>query len=321
MIKLSTNDSQVGGKFDRIEVRGKNVTIKDVTVEGEGIALYSNYNCSGLVVEDSTFISHSNNAVKIIADNIGGIVENVVFRNCKFIGGRMAVEIQNHKNTDYKINGVRFEGCEFVVAEPQPTVKNEYPYGLSLSGYGRNVVVDGCKFEGCGKGIEIAGFSEVTIGNCDISGKSFSVISSNKRAMEKITIKDSRIKGMVRLTISSNSLLEANTIECSYVEIKSSHNVSILKNNITSTGNYSVMLNQSSKCLVEHNNLVQKGSNYSIVRAYKLKSTGNITRNNNLMMKYPKVGTWYDQIEGAAGNVFTDNKKSFIKDKENGSKK
>lgn len=46
MIKLSTNDSQVGGKFDRIEVRGKNVTIKDVTVEGEGIALYSN--CSEL---------------------------------------------------------------------------------------------------------------------------------------------------------------------------------------------------------------------------------------------------------------------------------
>lgn len=114
MIKLNSNGSQVGGKFDRIEVRGKNVTIKDVTVEGEGITLYSNYNCSGLTVEDSTFISHSNNAVKIIADNVGGIVENVVFRNCKFVGGRMAVEIQNHKNTDYKVNGVRFEGCEFV---------------------------------------------------------------------------------------------------------------------------------------------------------------------------------------------------------------
>lgn len=43
MIKLNSNDSQVGGKFNRIEVRGKNVTIKDVTVESEGIALYSNY--------------------------------------------------------------------------------------------------------------------------------------------------------------------------------------------------------------------------------------------------------------------------------------
>jgi hypothetical protein len=35
MIKLSTNGSQVGGKFDRIEVRGKFVTIKDVVMENE----------------------------------------------------------------------------------------------------------------------------------------------------------------------------------------------------------------------------------------------------------------------------------------------
>ena len=96
MIKLSTNGSQVGGKFDRIEVRGKNATIKDVVVEGDGVALYSNYNCSGLVVEDSTFISHTNNAVKLIADNIGGEIEGIVFKNCKFLGGRMAMELQNH---------------------------------------------------------------------------------------------------------------------------------------------------------------------------------------------------------------------------------
>lgn len=43
MIKLNSNGSQIGGKFDRIEVRGKNVTIKDVVVEGDGVALYSNY--------------------------------------------------------------------------------------------------------------------------------------------------------------------------------------------------------------------------------------------------------------------------------------
>ena len=313
MIKLSTNGSQIGGKFDRIEVRGKNVTIKDVVVEGEGIALYSNYNCSGLVVEDSTFISHTNNAVKIIADNVGGIVENVVFKNCKFVGGRMAVEVQNHKNTDYKINGVRFEVCKFVVAEPQPTVKNEYPYGLSLSGYGRDVVVDGCKFEGCGKGIEIAGFSEVTIGNCDISGRSFSIISSNDRDMERIYVRNSKLKGMVRLTISSNSLLEANNIECPYVEIKNSNNVIVAENKITSTGHYTVMLNQSSICSVKQNNLVQEGSNYSIVRCYGSKAKNNVIVDNTLKMKKPKKGKWWDQASGATRNIFENNKTSYFK--------
>lgn len=313
MIKLNTNGSQIGGKFDRIEVRGKFVTIKDVTVEGEGITLYSNYNCSGLVVEDSTFISHSNNAVKLIADNVGGIVENVTFKNCKFIGSRMAVEIQNHKNTDYKINGVRFEGCEFVVAEPQPTVKNEYPFGLSLSGYGRNVVVDGCKFTDCLKGIEIVGFSDVTIEDCNITGSSFSIISSNDRDMERIYIRDSKLKGMVRLTNCSSSILANNEIECPYVEIKNSNNVIVAENKITSTGHYTVMLNQSSICSVKQNNLVQKGSNYSIVRCYGSKAKNNVIVDNTLKMKKPKKGKWWDQASGATRNIFENNKTSYFK--------
>lgn len=304
MIKLNSNGSQIGGKFDRIEVRGKNVTIKDVTVEGEGITLYSNYNCSGLVVEDSTFISHSNNAVKIIADNIGGTIENVVFRNCKFIGNRMAVELQNHKNTDYKVNGVRFEGCEFVVAMPQPTVKNDYPYGLSLSGYGRNVVADGCKFEGCSKGVEIVGFSDVTIENCDISGSAFSIISSNDRNMEKIYIRGSKLKGMVRLTNCSSSVLANNEIECPYVEIKNSNNVIVAENAIISTGHYSVMLNQSSDCSVARNVIKQTSkANWSVMRCYGKNAKRNVLKGNTIT-RAKKVGKIWDEYNGAKGNIF-----------------
>lgn len=304
MIKLSTNGSQVGGKFDRIEVRGKNVTIKDVVVEGDGVALYSNYNCSGLTVEDCTFISHSNNAVKIISDNVGGVIENVVFRNCKFVGGRMAVEIQNHKNTDYKVNGVRFEGCEFVVAVPQPTVKNDYPYGLSISGYGRNVVADGCKFEGCSKGIEIVGFSDVTIGDCDISGSAFSIISSNDRDMENITIEDCYLKGMVRLTNCSSSVLANNEIECPYVEIKNSNNVIVAENKITSTGHYSVMLNQSNDCSVARNVIKQTSkANWSVMRCYGKQAKNNVLKGNTIT-RAKKVGKVWDEYNGASENVY-----------------
>jgi hypothetical protein len=192
-------------------------------------------------------------------------------------------------------------------------VKNDYPYGLSLSGYGRNVVADGCKFEGCSKGIEIVGFSEVTIEDCNISGSAFSIISSNDRDMERIYVRDSKLKGMVRLTNCSSSVLANNEIECPYVEIKNSNNVIVVENTIISTGHYSVMLNQSSICSVKQNVLVQKGSNYGIVRCYGSKAKNSVIVDNTLKMKKPKKGKWYDQASGATRNIFENNKTSYFK--------
>jgi hypothetical protein len=315
MIKLSTNGSQIGGKFDRIEVRGKNVTIKDVTVEGEGITLYSNYNCSGLVVEDSTFISHTNNAVKIIADNVGGIVENVVFRNCKFIGVRMAVEIQNHGKLTppaegvpddwYKIRGVEFEDCTF----------ESDGYALSLSGYGKNARCYNCSFTGTTKGVEVVGFVDVVLQSCQLTGKQ-AFISSNKRP-SKVALRLCKLKGGVRFENCTDSGMAWCIAEASpYVEIKHSTRTALLGCEITSSANYGVMINESRECTVINCKIANTGSNYSVVRCYKPKSTGNIISGNTLMMKKPKVGKWYDQKDGASGNVFENNKQEYIAQKQ-----
>jgi hypothetical protein len=315
MIKLNTNGSQIGGKFDRIEVRGKNVTIKDVTVEGEGITLYSNYNCSGLTVEDSTFISHSNNAVKIIADNVGGIVENVTFKNCKFIGGRMAVELQNHGKLTppaegvpedwYKINGVEFEGCTF----------ESDGYALSLSGYGKNARCYNCSFTGTKKGVEVVGFVDVVLQNCQLTGKQ-AFISSNKRP-NKVALRLCRLKGGVRLENCTDSGMAWCIADASpYVEIKHSSRTALLGCEITSAVNYGVMINESRECTVINCKIANTGSNYSVVRCYKPKSTGNIIRGNTLMMLKPKVGKWYDNKDGASGNVFEGNKQEYIAQKQ-----
>lgn len=312
MIKLSTNESQVGGKFDRIEVRGKNVTIKDVVVEGDGVALYSNYNCSGLTVEDSTFISHNNNAVKIIADNVGGIVGNVVFRNCKFVGGRMAVELQNHGKLTppadgvpddwYKINGVEFEGCTF----------ESNGYALSLSGYGKNAKCYNCSFTGTKKGVEVVGFVDVVIQNCQLTGKQ-AFISSNERP-NKVALRLCRLKGGVRFENCTDSGMAWCIAEASpYVEIKHSSRTALLGCEITSSVNYGVMINESKECTVIKNKIANAGSNYSVVRCYKPKSTGNIIQGNTLMMRKPKVGKWYDNKDGAKENVFENNKQQYIK--------
>ena len=318
MIKLNSNGSQIGGKFDRIEVRGKNVTIKDVTVEGEGIALYSNYNCSGLVVEDSTFISRSNNAVKLIADNVGGVIENVVFRNCKFIGNRIAVELQNHGKLTpptegvpkdwYKISGVEFENCDFLS-------EGESGYALSLTGYGEKTRCYNCNFTGTTKGVEVVGFVDVVIQNCSLTGKQ-AFISSNERP-NKVALRLCRLKGGVRLENCTDSGMAWCIADASpYVEIKHSLRTALLGCEITSAVNYGVMINESRECTVINNKIANTGSNYSVVRCYKPKSTGNIIQGNTLMMKKPKVGKWYDQKDGATGNVFENNKQEYIAQKQ-----
>lgn len=299
-------------------MRGKNVTIKDVTVEGEGIALYSNYNCSGLTVEDSTFISHKKKAVHIVADNVADPIENISFKNCKFIGYRMGVELQNHGKLEppaegvpkdwYKISGVEFDNCEFLS-------EGENGYALSLTGYGEKTRCYNCNFKGTTKGVEVVGFIDVVLQSCHLTGEQ-AFISSNKRP-NKVALRLCRLKGGVRFENCSESGMAWCIAEASpYVEIKHSSRTTLLGCEITSSVNYGVMINESKECTVINCKIANTGSNYSVVRCYNPKSTGNIISGNTLMMKKPKVGKWYDQKDGASGNVFENNKQEYIAQKQ-----
>lgn len=312
---LNTGDTYRGGRLtEGIVVKGKNVTIEDTIVECDGIALYSTCNCSGLTVEDSTFISHSNNAVKIIADNVGGVIKDVVFKNCKFVGGRMAVELQNHGKLTppadgvpedwYKINGVEFEDCEFIA-------EGSNGYALSLSGYGKYARCYNCTFTGTKKGVEVVGFVDVVLQNCQLTGKQ-AFISSNERP-NKVALRLCRLKGGVRFENCTESGMAWCIADASpYVEIKHSSRTALIGCEITSAVNYGVMINESRECTVLNCKIANTGSNYSVVRCYKPKSTGNIIRGNTLMMKKPKVGKWYDQKDGATGNLFEENKQVYM---------
>lgn len=307
-----------GGVYEAIDVRGRNVVIEDVRVEGDGVSLYANHNCSGLVVMNSTFVSRKKNAVKIVADNVAGYIEGIRFEHCEFEGARMAVELQNHGKLTppadgvpddwYKINGVEFEGCEFVG-------EGSNGYALSLSGYGKNVKCYNCNFTGTEKGVEVVGFVDVVLQSCQLTGKQ-AFISSNKRP-NKVALRLCRLKGGVRFENCTESGMAWCIVKASpYVEIKHSSRTALLGCEITSSANYGVMINQSKECTIINNKIANTGSNYSVVRCYKPKSTGNIIQGNTLMMKKPKVGKWYDQKDGASGNVFENNKQEYISQKQ-----
>ena len=283
----------------QVYVQGRNVTIEDCTVECDGVALYSNYNCSGLKVVNSTFASRGNNAVKIVADKLASPIEGINFMACRFEFARMGVELQNHGNNDYKFVGAYVEDCKFEAIDDS----KDYRYGLSLSGYGREVTVNGCTFDKCVKCVELVGFSDVTIFGSDLKGTSNSVISSNSRRMKDIHISDCSLVGMPHLYNCEDSWIADCEISCSYVEVKKSRNVEVSGNNITSYVHYSVMLNQAHNCHVHDNTIRQNGANWSVIRCYGQQSYENLIEGNK-MSRAKKTGKLYDQIEGAHDNIF-----------------
>lgn len=308
-----------GGVYEAIDVRGRNVVIEDVRVECDGIALYANHNCSGLVVRNSTFLSRKKNAVKIVADDVLKPIEGIRFEHCEFEGARMGVELQNHglpmepppegvPKEWKKIRDVEIDNCVMVATESG----DDYGYALSLTGWGEKVTVTCSRMRGKKKGVENAGFSEVTINNCLLAGGNESFITSNKRPMRQLIVRLCTLSGKVEIRNASDSRMDWCNMEGSHVEVKHSKGITINACTIRSTGRYGVMLNSSRDCLVQGNAIEQLGDNYSVVRCYLAGSTANVIRDNALTLKNPKKGKWWDQYNGAKGNVFENNTKKLI---------
>lgn len=305
-LTLNTGDTYKGGRLtEGIVVKGKNVTIEDTVVECDGIALYSTRNCSGLTVRNCTFVSRKNNAVKIVADNVKvdvkkpeTLIKNLLFEDCKFVFSDMGIEIQNHKTVVPKIDGVTIRGCEF-----DGSGGTGKRYGISLSGYSDGALIERCKTENCVKGVELAGFSYVDIKYCDISGSKYSVISSNKRPMINVGVRSCELNGRVELCNTLDSEVTCNHIACSEVRFKKCKNIRFAGNIETSKGYYSVMLDNSSDCMIEDNELTQNGNNRAVVRCYQSGATGNTIRRNKMVRK-KKTGKLFDEVDGAKGNIY-----------------
>ena len=283
----------------KIELRGKNITINNLKWQNDGICLYSNYNCSGLTLMGCQLNSEGNNAVKIIADKISGVIQNIQIKNCTFQFKRMGIELQNHGNSEYKIDKVLIQDSKFFTES-----ESDYRYGMSLSGYGKNAKITNCKFNNCIKGIELVGFSDVDIKDSLFNCKDYSIISSNSRKMDNFIIQNNKLNGQLYLYNCTNSVVSDNEINCPYVEIKSSQEVVLTKNNITTTGHYSIMLNKASYSKIIENVINQKStSNWSVIRCYGKDATDNLISKNKIT-RANKTGKLWDQYNGASNNTF-----------------
>ena len=313
ILELSTDCKLIGAVFLRracrnVEVRisGQNVCLERVEIINEsGIGLRSHTNCSRLSILDSTISSSCDNAVKLVADHIEGVTENVRFENCVFFFRRMGVEIQNHGNSSCRYNRLTISGCCFKML-PSP----EYGYAISLSGNGRNANISSNTINGTVVGVEIVGFSDVKIRNnsfIDITVKA--IVASNERIMSNITIAKNRIicpKARLQILNTCNLSIKNNDLRLMNLELGGCTQSIISDNNIYSYGHYAVMIDGTNKesrnNIVQNNTIEQLGDNWAVFRCYGKNATKNRFLRNKIKKAISK-GVLYDQKNGAANNV------------------
>jgi len=313
-LKMGNNSSIDGKKAKRkisqikIQVVGKNVSISNFAWKTEkSVALLSYAECDNLRVENCQITANGNNCVKLVTDNISGIVENIVFSNCSFQFQRMGIELQNHKGSAYKFDGVQISNCNFATAP----VKLKYGYAISLSGYGKNTSIVQNTFNKTSVGVEIVGFSDVAIkkNNFDnVTGKI--IVASNSRKMTDIAITDNQAdskQARLQLSNCTKVMIQNNSFNISFIELQGSSNCTIQNNILTTNGHYAVMIDGTSKKaqnnVVSNNTVTQRGNNWSVFRCYGQYSTGNAFKNNSVKRTNSK-GVKHDQMKGASGNTF-----------------
>ena len=315
----------------QIKPQGANITIRDIDIEcATKTCVYTTYNCSGLVISNCYIKSGTKNGIKIVADNISGIIDGINIEYCQIEFGRMGIELQNHKNSQYKIQNVYIGGdanATYNVTRSHDgnsgvsrfnalsgDWSENYKYGISLTGYGKSTEIVGCNFSDCVKSIEIVGFSDVKIASIDIFNPGeYSIISSNSRQMNNIRIQDCTISGgKLMLYNTTNACITGNDITCSYVEIKKSTACYIYDNTITSTGHYSIMFNDAFSNYTWDNSIYQNSTNnWAVVRCYGKKATANRIAHNTITRVNSK-GKAFDQRDGAFDNIYTTGKADFI---------
>ena len=292
----------------KICVAGEDVEINSLMTSSSGNAvIYSFSSCNSLRVLNCEINALNGNGVKIVTDKIKGVVQNLFFNNNSISFNRMGIEIQNHGNKEYRYDGINICNSRFSMN----TNIGKYGYGVSLSGYGRNVAISNCVFDAVNVGIEIVGFSDVEINSNHFDRISKKVIAtSNKRPMSDISIKTNVANcGGAKLQFANTRkiIIERNEFNISMIEMIGCSSCRIAKNRLTANGHYAIMLDGDKQSTennwVYDNDVFQQGDNWSVFRCYGVKSRGNRFE-NNFVRRANKKGVAHDQMKGASNNMF-----------------
>lgn len=295
------------GRRLKVQIGGGNVNINNLRWSNDqGVALLSYASCQNLTIENCYVTSMVDNSVKIVADNVKDVIKNITIKYSTFTFKRMGIEIQNHGNNEFRYDGLYIHDCSFYMVDG----RTNYGFAVSLSGYGKNAVVNNNMFFGNSVGVELVGFSKVAINSNQFQGiTSKTIVCSNKRKMQDITIENNEINSpssKIQISNTDRLFFRNNTITISYIELIGCSDCNISNNDIVSKSHYAIIMDGGAKRtennIIENNTIRQEGDNWAVIRCYGGHCYGNHVRNNQIT-RLSKRGKIYDQIKGANNNT------------------
>jgi parallel beta-helix repeat protein len=312
IIRLASNCSLVDKRVNKKECRnlelrvvGRNVRIENIAISNDhGVPILSNADCSNLLISGCSITSSANNAVKIVADNLNGVVKNVQILNSTICYKRMGIEIQNHGNKSFKFNGIHISGCTFNML-PSP----QYGFAISLSGFGRNAVIENNRINDGVIGVEIVDFCNVDLlRNCISGVSSKAIAASSNSKIVKVVVENNVIncKEAKLQFLRTNSLqMKNNEMNVNYIELGGCSKCIISDNILSSYGRYSIVIDGSGgdarKNTIINNQICQLGDNWAVFRCYGEQSKSNKFLKNRIRRTNTK-GVLFDQLKGATSN-------------------
>jgi len=289
---------------------GKNISIENIEINSSVDAIRSNsIDVSGLRIRNCNIVA-TDNCVKLITDELIGILKDVEISGNQFRFHRMGIELQNHANDDYKINGFLIDGNYFVDAgntDESDTYSTFalYCYAISVSGYGENGTISHNTFRAVSIGVEQVGFKRVNISDNLFIGNQVPMSFSNNREMPDCVVSNNVVRGgLVRFTNIQDSLIIGNDFD----HVEDVYFSWSNRNKFTGNRIYALKVgdalffDNSGYNLVTDNSIYHdNASGQAVIKFYAANSTGNICDGNGLW-RNSSIGTWWTEQNSASNN-------------------
>ncbi len=265
------------------------------------------------------------NAVKFVTDTPGSQVSDIQFERCEFVSvGRMGIEFQNHavdgaiRFEDILVRKCRFRDTGLVRASSD----GHYGMAVSFSGRGQACTIVDCLIENPYTiGIEYTGgvdrgrvlgnvFSRCHRANTE-AGRPLSLISyvggdrvviANNRTNSETTTP----KTACYLADLTNAKITRNTLALgTYLNMTRCRGSKFRKNQITTSGEYVLYLNNSERNkLIGNQFIAQSSALYSAIRFDGAKATSNTVRGGTIRQQAGDNGPMgqVGEVRGAAKN-------------------
>lgn len=291
----------------QIWVNNTNCRILDIDIINEskdGIYSNSDNGCSGLTIKNCKIVSKGGQCIRVIADNAVEHIQNITIEGCDLQFYRMGIELQSHVENSSYIENCIISNNKIKLFDPDSYLNG---FGISLTGFGNNVLVEKNEISSCRLGIENPGFSGTRIINNVITGitKDTRILAFSNRNSDKAYISGNIFNiGNIYIDLGIGMFFINNNCYVNEVRFTKSSDCKIMGNNITSYGNAGIFFDNTGGSYIDNNYIyTSSDTGEALIYFYGKKSTNNKVLNCHFFKSKPGYGVLIENRNGATGNI------------------